>query len=174
MCWTAWNSDILQPRSKHLFQHHPGSRSHEGWAVAPPWRGSVSTPVASARVSTETSNAVLNIWIAKASVLQLARNGNLLRVFGDSFGDVGCLHLLTEVLRRGFCRDAFLGLQPSVNLHSHPLETTGTLVDDAEASVQAGVAGRWGWVAKAVGVANSILELVDLAEFGLQLSLELM
>lgn len=61
-----------------------------------------------------------------------------------------------------------------MNLDSHPMETTGTLVDDAEAPVEVGEAGRWWWVDEAIGVTNSILELVDLGEFGFQLPLELM
>lgn len=87
---------------------------------------------------------------------------------------MGCLGLLTEVLRRRLCRDSLFCLQPSVNLHSHPLETAGTLVDDADVPVEVGDPGRRWRVAQAVGVAKSILELVDLGEFGLQLTLELM
>lgn len=122
-----------------------------------------------------SKDQILDCWgLQHLLVLQAAGNANLLRVFGDSFGDVGCLHLLTEVLRRWFCRDSLFCLQPSVNLHSHPLEATGTLVDDTEAWVEVGEADRWWWVAEAVGVANSILELVDLGEFGFQLPLELM
>lgn len=61
-----------------------------------------------------------------------------------------------------------------MNLYSHPMETTGTLVDDAEKSMEVREAARCWWVAEAIGVANSILELVDLTEFGFQLPLEVM
>ena len=87
---------------------------------------------------------------------------------------MGRLHLLAEVLRSWFCRDTLFGLQPAVNLHSHPLETTGTLVDDTEAWMEVGVASGGGWVTEATSVTNSILELVELGEFGFQLLLEVM
>lgn len=61
----------------------------------------------------------------------------------DSFGDTGYLQLLTEVVRCWFCRHSLFGLEPAMNLHSHPMEVAGTLVDDAEGSVVVGGPGKW-------------------------------
>lgn len=91
----------------------------------------------------------------------------------DGFGDMGCLHLSTEVPRVGFCRHSLFCLEPAVNLHSHPMELTGTLVDDAEASAVVGDPGACWWMTQVIGVANSILELVDLGDFGFKLLLKL-
>lgn len=99
---------------------------------------------------------------------------HLLGVFVDSFcdGDVRRSRTPTKVLGCGFSRDPLFCFEPAVNLHSHPLETTGTLVDDAEVAVAVVAKGRRR-VAQAVGVADSILELVDLGDLGLEFPLEM-
>lgn len=106
-------------------------------------------------------------------VSQAGINVNSPWVFVDGFGDMGCLHLSTEVPGVWFCRHSLFCLEPPLNLHSHPMELTGTLVDDAEASGVGGHPGEWCGMTTVIGVANSILELVDLGDFGFKLLLKL-
>ncbi len=97
---------------------------------------------------------------------------NLLWVFVDG-KDVCCSDPCTEVFWGGFSRDTLFCFEPAVDLHSHPVEAAGTLVDDTEAAV-AMVAQSRRRAAQAAVVANSILKLVDLGDLGLQFPLEMM
>lgn len=60
-----------------------------------------------------------------------------------------------------------------MDLHSHPVEAAGTLVDDTEAAVAVVAQGRWR-AAQAVVVANSILKLINLGNLALQFTLEML
>lgn len=100
---------------------------------------------------------------------------NLLWVFAESLcnWDVFSSESPAEVLWGGFSRDALFGFEPAVDLYSDPVEAAGTLVNDAEAAV-AVVAKARRQEAQAVVVADSILELVNLGDLGLQFPLDML
>lgn len=98
---------------------------------------------------------------------------DLLWVFANSLWDrdLCCSEPSTEVLWGGLSRDTLFCSEPAVYLHSHSVETAGTLVNDTEVAVAAQGRGRLTLVV--VVVANSILELVNLGVLGLKFTLEM-